>query len=146
MLRMRAKNRLQSNRKINARHPQNIDSQLKKGIFTVRNAVDDTRHTRHIGSEPVGNRAHVSYENNPSLPAWSQTCPIQLRSYLISHGQNMRRNRYNGPAVSPRVIAAFGEAQIVRTPRGRIEIIGGSPQERAEARSWAQQFLRRIKS
>ncbi|MFM1943282.1 MAG: hypothetical protein RI897_2264 [Verrucomicrobiota bacterium] len=58
----------------------------------------------------------------------------------------MRRNRYNGPAVSPRVIAAFGEAQIVRTPRGRIEIIGGSPQERAEARSWAQQFLRRIKS
>ena len=39
------------------------------------------------------------------------------------------------------VLAEFGSAQLVRRGVGRLELRGGSTQERAEAREWASLFL-----
>ncbi len=39
------------------------------------------------------------------------------------------------------IIAEFGSARLVRCGAGRLELRGGSSQERSEAREWASLFL-----
>ena len=41
------------------------------------------------------------------------------------------------------VLASFGEASIVKHLNGKLEITGGTAQERAEASQWMRQFLQR---
>jgi hypothetical protein len=38
------------------------------------------------------------------------------------------------------VLAVFGRSRVVRLRNGRMEIRGGEPDERAEAREWASLF------
>ncbi len=40
------------------------------------------------------------------------------------------------------LIASFGEAQLVKTLDGKIELRGGSPEDRAEADRWVEKFLK----
>ena len=53
------------------------------------------------------------------------------------------RKRYYDNAAPPReeLIASFGEAQILKHLDGKLEIRGGTEQEKAEARAWIKQFL-----
>lgn len=44
-------------------------------------------------------------------------------------------------AIAVDVLAEFGSAQLVRSGPGRLELVGGSTEERAEAREWASLFL-----
>jgi hypothetical protein len=39
------------------------------------------------------------------------------------------------------VIATFGGAEIVKRPEGRLDIRGGTEQEKAQAHDWMKQFL-----
>ena len=48
--------------------------------------------------------------------------------------QNFRRNE-------PEVMAIFGEARLVRQLNGRIELLGGTPTDRDQAREWVAAFL-----
>ena len=48
--------------------------------------------------------------------------------------QNFRRSK-------PEVMAIFGEARLVRQLGGRIELLGGTPEDRDQAREWAATFL-----
>jgi hypothetical protein len=38
-------------------------------------------------------------------------------------------------------IATFGEARLIKQPNGKIELIGGSPESRTEAKEWISLFL-----
>ena len=42
----------------------------------------------------------------------------------------------------PEVMAMFGKARLVRQLNGRIELLGGTPEERDQARAWVAAFLR----
>jgi len=42
--------------------------------------------------------------------------------------------------LEPEVIAMFGEARLVKHLDGRLEIVGGSEQDRADAHAWMKQF------
>jgi len=39
------------------------------------------------------------------------------------------------------LIASFGDARLVRKLHGKIELLGGTPDDRAEAREWCSLFL-----
>ena len=39
------------------------------------------------------------------------------------------------------ILASFGEAKIVKHLDGRLEIVGGTPEERDEVSVWMRQFL-----
>ena len=39
-------------------------------------------------------------------------------------------------------MATFGEANLVRTQQGKLEVRGGTVQDQAAAWDWAEQFLR----
>ena len=39
------------------------------------------------------------------------------------------------------LIASFGDARLVRKLSGKIELIGGTETDRAEAREWCSMFL-----
>jgi hypothetical protein len=41
------------------------------------------------------------------------------------------------------VIATFGEANLVKDLDGRVQLVGGSPQDQQSARAWAARFLRK---
>ena len=45
------------------------------------------------------------------------------------------------PEIAGEILAEFGAAQLVRCGTGRLELRGGSSQDRAEAREWASLFL-----
>ena len=38
-------------------------------------------------------------------------------------------------------IASFGQARLVRNANGRVELLGGSPTDRADAQEWISLFL-----
>ena len=38
-------------------------------------------------------------------------------------------------------LAGFGSAQLFRLPDGKLEIRGGTEQDKAEARDWVRQFM-----
>lgn len=40
-----------------------------------------------------------------------------------------------------RVIALFGDARLVQKHNGRVELMGGSPGDRAAAREWCSLFM-----
>ena len=42
--------------------------------------------------------------------------------------------------LEPELIAIFGDAQIVKHLNGKVEIRGGTEQERADAHVWMKQF------
>ena len=46
---------------------------------------------------------------------------------------------FNGASAS--VVAEFGSARLIQASGERLELQGGSTQERAEAREWASLFL-----
>jgi len=56
---------------------------------------------------------------------------------------NRHTRRYLPPVQEEETIASFGDARIVKTLDGRLELVGGSPEDRQEARAWAGRFLRR---
>ena len=43
--------------------------------------------------------------------------------------------------VSTAIVAEFGSARLVQATGERLELLGGSAQDRAEAREWASLFL-----
>jgi hypothetical protein len=47
-----------------------------------------------------------------------------------------------GGAPDVEILAWFGDAKLVKTLGGRLEIRGGNERERAEAQAWIEQFLR----
>jgi hypothetical protein len=49
-----------------------------------------------------------------------------LESLCLDHGETLAR---------------FGEARLVRQLSGRIELLGGSPGDRAAAREWCSLFM-----
>ena len=53
------------------------------------------------------------------------------------------RNRRHEPFRLPEteVLTSFGEAKIVKHLDGRLEIVGGTPEERDEVSVWMRQFL-----
>lgn len=53
------------------------------------------------------------------------------------------RRYYDDEAARRReqVIACFGEARLVKTLAGKLEIRGGSKADQDEARQWARRFL-----
>ncbi len=54
----------------------------------------------------------------------------------------MRKHyRYMYAPPPEELIASFGEAQLVKTLDGKIELRGGSPDDRARAREWMDRFL-----
>jgi hypothetical protein len=56
---------------------------------------------------------------------------------------NRHTRRYLPPFQEEETIASFGGAQIVKTLDGRLELVGGSPEDQQAARTWARQFLGR---
>ncbi len=56
------------------------------------------------------------------------------------HDVRMKRRYYDTP---PRedIVAGFGQACLVKTPEGKLEIRGGTPEEQAQARKWQAMFL-----
>jgi len=54
----------------------------------------------------------------------------------------MKRNSLSlSRPLSTETVAEFGTARLVRVGFGRLELHGGSVEERAEAREWASLFL-----
>jgi len=54
----------------------------------------------------------------------------------------MKRNSLPSPRNdSLEILVEFGSAHLVRVASGHLELRGGSPLERAEAREWASLFL-----
>jgi hypothetical protein len=55
----------------------------------------------------------------------------------------MRTHRRDPWPAAPefRLIASFGDAQIVKDLSNRLHLRGGSPEDQAGARAWAAQFL-----
>ena len=53
------------------------------------------------------------------------------------------RNRRREPERLPEtvVLASLGEARIVKHLHGRLEIVGGTTEDRAEASNWMRRFL-----
>jgi hypothetical protein len=53
------------------------------------------------------------------------------------------KKRYYRKAAPPseELIASFGEARLVKTSDGKLEINGGSPTDRTEAEVWVSRFL-----
>jgi hypothetical protein len=45
--------------------------------------------------------------------------------------------------VRPELIAAFGDAQIVKHLNGKLEVLGGTDAEQSQAYGWMRQFLSR---
>ena len=43
--------------------------------------------------------------------------------------------------INDELIAGFGQAKLVRDANGRLELRGGTDQERAQARWWVETFL-----
>jgi len=39
------------------------------------------------------------------------------------------------------LVAAFGQAQLVRTPEGKYELKGGTAEDRLQAKEWISLFL-----
>ena len=64
-------------------------------------------------------------------------------STLRVQTQTMRARRYEDPPDrETEIIAIFGAARLVRHLNGRLELSGGSPEDRERARTWAVTFLR----
>ncbi len=86
---------------------------------------------------------------NPARRSLPQTGPrIFFRSLPqpLSNPQakndRMRQRYYNDiPRPREQLIAGFGDAQILKDLDGKLEIRGGTEQEKAEARDWMNQFL-----
>ena len=70
----------------------------------------------------------------------SPSSPLQMsnpRAYTAP-----MRNRRREPALpETEVLASLGEARIVKHLDGKLEIVGGTPEERAEAGQWMRQLL-----
>jgi hypothetical protein len=57
---------------------------------------------------------------------------------------NRLLRHYLPPAREGETIATFGDARLVRDLDGRMDIVGGTEEDRREAREWASRFLRRL--
>lgn len=56
----------------------------------------------------------------------------------------MQRNRipkFRDRASEAELIASFGGAQILKSLSGKLEIRGGTPEERTQAQTWMDTFL-----
>jgi hypothetical protein len=47
-------------------------------------------------------------------------------------------------AASGELIAAFGRAELIKTPAGKYSLRGGSSEEQAEAREWVSLFMHEV--
>jgi hypothetical protein len=56
---------------------------------------------------------------------------------------NRHTRRYMPPVQEEETVASFGDARIVKTLDGRLELRGGSPEDQQAARAWGRQFLSR---
>jgi len=60
---------------------------------------------------------------------------------LDSRGMELD-NRSITPSDNPQVLALFGQATLLRSLDGRVELRGGSEQDREHARQWMERFMR----
>jgi len=63
-------------------------------------------------------------------------------SYLIIQSAHMKLNPFLWVGRSEgETIATFGDARLVKKLSGKIELIGGSPEDHGAAREWCSLFL-----
>lgn len=63
----------------------------------------------------------------------------QCRNHI--HGMNRIEFFHNFQRNSGELIAAFGQARLIKTPHRVYELHGGSKEDRREAREWISLFL-----
>jgi hypothetical protein len=65
-------------------------------------------------------------------------------SHPLRHTSRMKHTLHLVPdRVRPELIAAFGDAQIVKHLNGKLEVLGGTDAEQSQAYGWMRQFLAR---
>jgi hypothetical protein len=63
-------------------------------------------------------------------------------SYPLCHDAPMKMNLLDWLKQDEgETMARFGEAKLVKRLNGKIELVGGTPEDRADAREWCSLFL-----
>jgi hypothetical protein len=57
---------------------------------------------------------------------------------------NRPLRRYLPPAREGETMATFGDARLEHDLDGRLKLVGGTDEDRREAREWASRFSRRL--
>jgi hypothetical protein len=55
--------------------------------------------------------------------------------------RNTQRNKRRGDLTSTEVVASWEQAQLIKYLDGKLELKGGSREDRIEAREWVSMFL-----